>query len=72
MRRRVAAATDAERTGAGQGHPDELSDVTVVRRRVAAAADAERTGAGQGHPGEVLEKAAEGLMSCFRVCAGDT
>jgi len=41
-------------------------------RRIAAAADVQGTKSGKGHPGEVLEKAAEGLMSCFRVCAGDT
>ncbi|XP_043225475.1 PCI domain-containing protein 2-like [Amphibalanus amphitrite] len=49
-----------------------MNTICLDLRRVAAAADAERTRAGQGHPGEVLEKAAEGLMSCFRVCAGDT
>lgn len=26
---------------------------------------------GKGQPGEMLEKAAEQLMSCFRVCASD-
>ena len=49
-----------------------LTGLGASFRRVAAAADAERTRSGKGHPGEVLEKAAEGMMSCFRVCAGDT
>ncbi|CAH3120049.1 unnamed protein product [Pocillopora meandrina] len=27
---------------------------------------------GQGKPGEMLEKAAEVMMGCFRVCASDS
>ncbi|XP_037088603.1 PCI domain-containing protein 2-like [Pollicipes pollicipes] len=49
-----------------------MNTICLDLRRVALAADLDRTRSGQGHPGEVLEKAAEGLMSCFRVCAGDT
>ena len=28
--------------------------------------------AGRGKPGELLEKAADCIMSCFRVCVSDT
>ncbi|XP_045604612.1 PCI domain-containing protein 2 [Procambarus clarkii] len=41
-------------------------------RLFALAADSELTRSGTCKAGETLEKAAEALMSCFRVCAADT
>lgn len=41
-------------------------------RLFAMAADQEMTKKGDTKPGETLEKAAETLMACFRVCATDT
>ena len=38
----------------------------------AIAADQELVRRGTSKPGETLEKAAETLMACFRVCAADT
>jgi len=35
-------------------------------------ADVQLLKKGHGKPGEMAEKAAEVLMGCFRVCAGDT
>ncbi|CAN7997540.1 unnamed protein product, partial [Ixodes hexagonus] len=40
-------------------------------RLFAAQADAQLSKKGKGKPGETLEKAAELLMGCFRVCASD-
>ena len=34
-------------------------------------ADKQMTTKGKGKPGEALEKAAEVMMGCFRVCASD-
>lgn len=41
-------------------------------RLFAVAADQELTRTGASKAGETLEKAAEALMSCFRICAADT
>lgn len=41
-------------------------------RLFALAADQELTRTGASKAGETLEKAAEALMSCFRICAADT
>ena len=38
---------------------------------MAVQADAQLAAKGRGKPGETLEKAAESLMACFRVCASD-
>lgn len=45
-----------------------ISDLHLFARR----ADAEQKRRGVGKPNETLEKAAECMMSCFRVCVGDT
>lgn len=41
-------------------------------RRVAMMTDADSCKHGRDQTGDLLEKAAEGLMGCFRICAGDT
>merc|ERR1712098_718636 len=33
--------------------------------------DKQKRSSGKGKPGETLEKASEGIMACFRVCAAD-
>ena len=43
-----------------------------INRLFALAADQELTRTGASKAGETLEKAAEALMSCFRICAADT
>jgi len=40
-------------------------------RLLALRADKQKRGEGRGKPGETLEKASEGIMACFRVCAAD-
>lgn len=45
--------------------------VCLDLRLLALKADEEKSKSGRGKPGETLEKASEGIMSCFRVCAAD-
>jgi len=45
--------------------------VCLDLRRIAAKADKQKEEKGRGKPGETLEKASEGIMACFRVCASD-
>uniref|UniRef100_A0A3P9J643 PCI domain-containing protein 2 n=2 Tax=Oryzias latipes TaxID=8090 RepID=A0A3P9J643_ORYLA len=59
-----------------QSHKEEnalpiMSAVTLDLRIFANNAEQQLQKKGKGHPGEMLEKAAEQLMSCFRVCASD-
>ncbi|XP_047497572.1 PCI domain-containing protein 2-like [Penaeus chinensis] len=49
-----------------------MNNACLDLRLFALAADQELTRTGKSKPGETLEKAAEALMSCFRVCAADT
>lgn len=49
-----------------------MKSVILCNRLFALAADQELTRTGASKAGETLEKAAEALMSCFRVCAADT
>lgn len=49
-----------------------IKNTTLLTRLFALAADQELTRTGASKAGETLEKAAEALMSCFRVCAADT
>ncbi|CAH1781380.1 unnamed protein product [Owenia fusiformis] len=64
-------------TKAFQGQKDEnwalplMFAVTLDMRRFANKADIQLSEMGKGRPGETLEKAAELLMGCFRVCASD-
>ncbi|XP_006813509.1 PCI domain-containing protein 2-like [Saccoglossus kowalevskii] len=61
-----------------QSHKDEnwalpiMFTLTLDLRLFACNADIQLSKKGRGKPGETLEKAAELLMSCFRVCASDT
>merc|ERR1719474_1171636 len=45
--------------------------VCLDLRLFALQADKQKRSAGRGKPGETLEKASEGIMACFRVCAAD-
>ncbi|KAK9524281.1 hypothetical protein VZT92_018131 [Zoarces viviparus] len=60
-----------------QSHKEEnwalpmMFTVTLDLRIFANNAEQQLQKKGKGHPGEMLEKAAEQLMSCFRVCASD-
>lgn len=45
--------------------------VCLDLRLLALKADQQHKKSGKGKPGETLEKASEGIMSCFRVCAAD-
>jgi len=45
--------------------------VCLDLRLLALKADEQKRRGGKGKPGETLEKASEGIMSCFRVCAAD-
>ena len=45
--------------------------VCLDLRLFAVQADKQKREAGKGKPGETLEKASEGIMACFRVCAAD-
>lgn len=45
--------------------------VCLDLRLLALKADNQKRAAGKGKPGETLEKASEGIMACFRVCAAD-
>uniref|UniRef100_M3ZVM9 PCI domain-containing protein 2 n=2 Tax=Xiphophorus TaxID=8082 RepID=M3ZVM9_XIPMA len=59
-----------------QSHKEEnalpvMSAVTLDLRIFANNAEQQLQKKGKGQPGEMLEKAAEQLMSCFRVCASD-
>jgi len=45
--------------------------VCLDLRLLALKADHQKSKGGKGKPGETLEKASEGIMSCFRVCAAD-
>jgi len=45
--------------------------VCLDLRLFAVQADKQKRAAGKGKPGETLEKASEGIMACFRVCAAD-
>lgn len=49
-----------------------MNQTCLDLRLFATGADAELSRTGKGKPGEALEKAAEALMACFRVCAADT
>jgi len=50
-----------------------LMNTAVLELRLqSVAADTRSTRAGLTKPGELLEKTADALMSCFRVCAADT
>ena len=48
-----------------------MYDVCLDLRLFAVSADKQKREAGKGKPGETLEKASEGIMACFRVCAAD-
>ncbi|KAM6892575.1 LOW QUALITY PROTEIN: PCI domain-containing protein 2 [Xenentodon cancila] len=60
-----------------QSHKEEnwalpvMFAVTLDLRIFANSAERQLQKKGKGQPGEMLEKAAEQLMSCFRVCASD-
>ncbi|KAJ0067281.1 hypothetical protein NL108_015822 [Boleophthalmus pectinirostris] len=60
-----------------QSHKEEnwalplMFAVTLDLRIFANNAEQQQQKKGKGQPGEMLEKAAEQLMSCFRVCASD-
>jgi len=45
--------------------------VCLDLRLLALKADQQKSKSGKGKPGETLEKASEGIMACFRVCAAD-
>ena len=45
--------------------------VCLDLRLFALQADKQKRSSGKGKPGETLEKASEGIMACFRVCAAD-
>jgi len=45
--------------------------VCLDLRLFAIQADKQKRSSGKGKPGETLEKASEGIMACFRVCAAD-
>lgn len=45
--------------------------VCLDLRKFAVKADQQMEEKGRGKPGETLEKASEGIMACFRVCASD-
>ncbi|XP_070539019.1 PCI domain-containing protein 2-like [Ptychodera flava] len=49
-----------------------MFSLVVDLRLIANSADSQLAKKGRGRPGETLEKAAEILMNCFRVCASDT
>ncbi|EDO39944.1 predicted protein [Nematostella vectensis] len=49
-----------------------MSAVTLDIRRFAVKADQQMCQRGAGKPGDTLEKAAEMIMGCFRVCASDS
>ncbi|KAL9964530.1 hypothetical protein ACROYT_G028185 [Oculina patagonica] len=49
-----------------------MNVVTLDLRLFAMQADKQQVKSGQGKPGEMLEKAAEVMMGCFRVCASDS
>ncbi|XP_044144321.1 PCI domain-containing protein 2 [Bufo gargarizans] len=61
-----------------QAHKEEnwalpiMYAITLDLRYFANSADQQLTKKGKGKSGDMLEKAAELLMSCFRVCASDT
>ncbi|XP_072268658.1 PCI domain-containing protein 2 isoform X2 [Pyxicephalus adspersus] len=61
-----------------QGHKEEnwalpvMYAITLDLRNFANRADQQLVKKGKGKIGDMLEKAAELLMSCFRVCASDT
>ncbi|CAH3119191.1 unnamed protein product [Pocillopora meandrina] len=65
-------------TRAFQSQKDEnwalplMNVVTLDLRLFAMQADKQQVRKGQGKPGEMLEKAAEVMMGCFRVCASDS
>ncbi|XP_020631277.1 PCI domain-containing protein 2-like [Orbicella faveolata] len=65
-------------TRAFQSQKDEnwalplMNVVTLDLRLFAMQADKQQIKKGQGKPGEMLEKAAEVMMGCFRVCASDS
>ena len=40
-------------------------------RKFALRADQQKTKGGKNNTGQTLEKASEGIMACFRVCAAD-
>jgi hypothetical protein len=48
-----------------------LKAVTLDLRLFATKAEAQKAGRGHSKPGELLEKAADHIMSCFRVCVSD-
>ena len=48
-----------------------MYEVCLDLRRFAVQADKQKRSQGRGKPGETLEKASEGIMACFRVCAAD-
>ncbi|XP_020913510.1 PCI domain-containing protein 2 [Exaiptasia diaphana] len=49
-----------------------MNAVVLDLRQFASKADKQLTQNGRGNPGETLEKAAEAIMGCFRVCASDS
>ncbi|KAK3749944.1 hypothetical protein QZH41_013850, partial [Actinostola sp. cb2023] len=49
-----------------------MNAVTLDLRQFAIKADKQLTHNGRGNPGDTLEKAAEAIMGCFRVCASDS
>ncbi|XP_031568913.1 PCI domain-containing protein 2-like [Actinia tenebrosa] len=49
-----------------------MNAVTLDLRQFASKADKQLTSSGRGNPGDTLEKSAEAIMGCFRVCASDS
>ncbi|KAJ7390304.1 PCI domain-containing protein 2 [Desmophyllum pertusum] len=74
----VANADYVEAHSAQASQKDEnwalplMNVVTLDLRLFAMQADKQQIKSGQGKPGEMLEKAAEVMMGCFRVCASDS
>ncbi|RMX36947.1 hypothetical protein pdam_00000969 [Pocillopora damicornis] len=58
--------------GCGQWALPLMNVVTLDLRLFAMQADKQQVRKGLGKPGEMLEKAAEVMMGCFRVCASDS
>ncbi|XP_072034806.1 PCI domain-containing protein 2-like isoform X2 [Amphiura filiformis] len=61
-----------------QSHKDDkwalpvMYAVTLDLRKFAHSADIQLTKKGKGKPGEKLEKAADTMLGCFRICAADS
>lgn len=48
-----------------------MNVVCLDLRKFALKADRQKAASGKGKPNQTLEKASEGIMACFRVCAAD-